>query len=118
MSAGVILGTIGIVAAVIGLGVLIDRKWSILPRKGELAKIDPKAPAPDPAGTTPGAALRLTQAKLERALEAQRCTACQGRLAAGPGETVRYGAGELQVFRLTCSKCGASRALYVDVVAA
>jgi hypothetical protein len=114
----VILGTIGIVAAMIGLGVLIDRKWSILPRPGELAKIDPKAPPPDPPGTAPGAALRLTEKKLERARESQRCAACKARLTAGPGETIRFGDRQLQVFRMTCENCGATRALYVEVVAA
>ena len=116
MTPGVILGTIGIVAAVIGLGVLIDRKWSILPRPGELAQADAKAPPPDPPGTAPGAALRLTEKKLERALESQRCAACKARVTAGPGETIRFGDKELRVFRLTCGKCGAGRALYVDVI--
>jgi hypothetical protein len=118
MSAGVILGTIGIVLAVVGIGVLVDRRWSILPRPGELAKLDPAAPLPDPPGTVAAAPLRLTPKKLARALDAQHCGTCHSRLAAGPGEQIRYGERELQVFRLTCAACGTSRGLYVDVVAA
>src|SRR5258705_3968164 len=117
MSAGVILGTIGIVGAVVAVGMLIDRRWSILPRPGELAAIDPKAPQPDPPGTAPGTALRLTPSKLAAALGAQRCT-CKARMTAGPGEPIRFGDRELALYRLTCATCGATRALYVDVVTA
>ena|SRR5689334_13803990 len=116
MSAGVILGTIGIVGVVVTLGILIDRRWSILPRPGELAQLDPKAPKPDPPGTTPATALRLTPRKLTAALAAQRCTDCNSRLTAGAGDPIRLGDRALTVYRLTCSKCGASRALYIEPV--
>lgn len=120
MSGAVILGTLGIVAGVIVAGMLIDRRWSILPRKGELATIDakPPPPAPEPPGTVPAAALRITPRKLEKALVAQRCVACKARLDAGPGEPIRYANRELQVFRMTCANCGAGRGLYVDIVPA
>jgi hypothetical protein len=116
MSAGVILGTIGIVGVVVTLGMLIDRRWSILPRPGELAKIDPKAPKPDPPGTSATAALRLTPRKLTAALAAQRCAECNARLTAGPGEPIRLGDRSLTVYRLTCPSCGATRALYIEPV--
>lgn len=118
MSAGVIIGTLGIVGVVVALGMLIDRKWSILPRPGELAQIDPKAPKPDPPGTTPATALRLTPKKLVAALAAQRCAECNARLTAGDGEPIRLGDRALTVYRLTCPACSTGRALYVDVIAA
>lgn len=117
MSAGVIFGTIGIVGVVITLGVLIDRRWSILPRPGELAKLDPKAPKPDPPGTSATAALRLTPRKLTAALAAQRCVDCNSRLTAGPGDPIRLGDRALTVYRLTCDKCGGGRALYIEPAA-
>lgn len=127
MSTGAILGTIGIVIAVVAIGVLIDRRWGILPRPGELAaageanakgkaKDKDKAVAPEPPGTVAAAPLRLTPKKLAAALTAQRCAGCGARVDAGPGEPIRYADAELQLFRLTCAQCGAGRGLYVVVV--
>jgi len=116
MSYGLVLGTIGVVAVVVGLGLLVDRRWSILPRPGELAAADPKAPAPDPPGTAASAPMRLTPKKLIRALDAQRCAACGARAVADAGEPIRYADRELRLYRLGCAACGAARSLYVDVV--
>jgi hypothetical protein len=118
MSIGVVLGTLAIVAGVIALGVVIDRRWSILPRKGEYAKAAAAraAPPPDPPGTTPAAALRVPMARLPRLLAAQRCASCKKRIAGSPddGEQIVLGERALVVFRLTCASCRASRALYVE----
>jgi hypothetical protein len=121
MSTGAILGTIGIVIAVVAIGALIDRRWGILPRPGELAaagdgKTKGKPAAPQPPGTAAAAPLRLTPKKLAAALTAQRCAGCGARVDAGPGEPIRYADAELQLFRLTCAQCGAGRGLYVVVV--
>jgi|SRR5688572_2401837 hypothetical protein len=122
MSTGAILGTIGIVIAVVAIGMLIDRRWGILPRPGELAAAgDAKAKAktaaaPEPPGTAAAAPMRLTPKKLAAALTAQRCAGCGARVDAGPGEPIRYADAELQLFRLTCAQCGAARGLYVAVV--
>jgi hypothetical protein len=117
MSVGVVLGTLAVVAAVIAIGVLIDRRWSILPRPEELRDEGAPKPPPDPPGTVASAPLRLTARKLSRALVAQRCVTCRTRLEAGPGEPIRFAGKELQLFRMTCGTCGAGRGLYVEQVA-
>jgi hypothetical protein len=111
----VILGTIGVVAVVVIVGMWVDRRWGILPRPGELAAVE-KAEPPDPPGTVASAPLRLTPKKLARALVAQKCAGCGARVAASEGEPVRYGAHELRLYRLTCPACGVGRGLYVNVV--
>ena len=118
MSAGAIIGTIAIVLAIIALGVWLDRRRvSILPRPGELGG-DAKPPPPlDPPGTAAAAALRLSRRRLDKAITGQHCTACRGMMTPGPAEPIRFGDKQLQLFPLTCGKCGAARGLYVDVVA-
>ena len=114
MSAATVLGTLGVVAAVIVIGVLLDRRFSLVPRPEEVRELG--KPPPDPPGTVASAPLRLTPRKLARALLGQYCVACKTRLDAGPGEPVRLAGKELQLYRMTCSKCGAGRGLYVEPV--
>jgi hypothetical protein len=113
MSIGIALGTMAVVAAVIALGVVIDRRFSLLPRPGELRALD--APPPDPPGSTPAAALRVPAPRLSRVLSGQRCTSCKRRVTAGDGSPIRLGDHALAVYKLTCPACATSRALYVDV---
>jgi hypothetical protein len=117
MSSGVLLGTLGVIAAVIVIGVWIDRKVSIVPRPEALRDAGTARPPPDPPGTVAAAPLRLTGKKLARALVAQRCVACRTRLEPGPGESIRFAGKELLLFRMTCAGCGVGRGLYVEPVA-
>jgi hypothetical protein len=117
MTIGVVLGTLGVVAAVVVIGMLIDRKVSLLPRPEELREMDAPKPPPEPPGTVASAPLRLTARRLAKALVAQRCVTCRTRLDAGPGVPIRFSGKELQLFRLTCAKCGTGRGLYVEQVA-
>jgi hypothetical protein len=118
MTIGVVLGTLAVVGAVVVIGVLIDRRVSLLPRPEELRELDaPPKPPPDPPGTVASAPLRLTARKLAKALVAQRCVTCRTRLDASPGEAIRFSGKELQLFRLTCATCGTGRGLYVEQVA-
>jgi hypothetical protein len=121
VTAGVVIGTLAIVAGVIAIGVLIDRKWSLLPRKGEHARVAAAraAPPPDPPGTTPATALRVPESRLTRLLDGQRCAACKKRIdVPAGGEPVKLGDRNLVVYRLTCPSCSASRALYVETAGA
>ena len=58
----IVLGTIAIVAAVIVVGVIVDRKIGILPRPKELAnyRVDVVRKKPEPAGETAATAIRAT----------------------------------------------------------
>ena len=121
MSLAAILGTVGIVGAVVAIGVVIDRRWPLLPRQDAFAAINATHATrarqpPSPPGTVASAALRATGPHLAHALGAQRCATCTGRLDAGPSAPVRYGERELQLFRLTCGTCHTGRGLYVELI--
>ena len=69
-------------------------------------------------GRTAETALRITEANLAGAIHAQRCATCRGKLGAVPEEDVRFDDRELHVIRLSCARCGKTRALYVDATPA
>lgn len=107
-----ILGTILVVLATMGLGVLVDRKWSILPRKERML------PAPRPAlpghapGEAPATALTMTSGELE-ALRRTRCPACKGDTDVLADDRVVYDGRELLVVHTRCRRCARVRATYV-----
>ncbi|HUJ61513.1 MAG TPA: hypothetical protein VLX92_23570 [Kofleriaceae bacterium] len=111
MTPWVVLGTIAIVAAMIGGGVLLDRRIGVLPRPRELAAPPDRGPHHAP-GEAPETALA---GPLDRRRHGQRCPACRARMSCDPAsdQVVRYGDRELVVIALVCPKCAAHRGLYV-----
>jgi len=108
-----VLGTLGIVAAVVTAGVLLDRRFALLPRPRELLeagkpgmKLPPYAP-----GEAPETALATPPAKV-------RCRVCRrealptGEGGEGGADRVTYGDRELVVRRYRCPRCAAITAVY------
>lgn len=108
----VVLGTLAIVTAMIGLGLALDRWIGLLPRPEELTAGQRPPPALPAAGETAGAAIRATSAARGRVLARQRC--CAVTMTAGAEDTVVLAGRRLVVVRLTCAVCGAHRPIYFE----
>jgi hypothetical protein len=107
-----VIGTILIVAASIGTGVVVDRKWSVLPRKGQLA--GPPAPKQlDAPGAAPASAIAAGPGEIELLRRGQKCSCRTAMDVAADGDRVTYEGHELRVLRFACPRCGATRSLYV-----
>lgn len=102
-----ILGTLGIVVAVVALGVAVDRRFPLLPRPRVRRRLEAPAPAP---GTTPATAVPAG-ARHDR-LGPPRC--CGAGMAAAGEEPIVYDGRALLIVRLRCPRCGATRSLYID----
>jgi RNase P subunit RPR2 len=113
----IVLGTIAIVLITIAVGVLVDRKHSILPKPTELMvdKKPPPQPATHGAGEAPATAIRTRASQLAK-LRAQRCPTCRAEMRNDADDTVRYDERELIVLHFTCPACAARRTLYVERV--
>ncbi|MBA3392408.1 MAG: hypothetical protein H0T89_07175 [Deltaproteobacteria bacterium] len=115
-----IVGTIAIVLGAIGIGVVVDRKWHILPRKDRLqAASRPRLAAAvkaaiHAAGEAPGTA-RAARASELPTLRARRCATCHAPTEPQPDDHVMYDGRELLVLHDRCTRCDHVRATYVDV---
>jgi hypothetical protein len=113
---GTIVGTVAIVLIVVVVGVLFDRKHSVLPRPEELAAQNKPARPPSPAyaaGEAPSTAIRAREAQVGK-LRVQRCPACRAEMRNDADDTVRYNEREQLVLHFTCPACAAKRVLYVE----
>ncbi len=109
----IVLGTIAIVAGVIIVGVIVDRKIGILPRPEEL-RDSHKPRTAYAAGEAPATAIRATAERLANLRASRRCTTCREKASCEAEERVRYDDRELLVLRFRCGTCGESRAVYID----
>jgi hypothetical protein len=109
-----VVGTLVIVAIVVVLGVLADRRFGILPRGDRLRPEPPRKPAlAFQAGEAPATALAPNAAALARLRAVTpRCGADGAAMTPSPDDTVRYNDRELLVLRFRCPQCGAARAIY------
>ena len=108
-----IIGTLLIVLATIGVGLLVDRKWSILPRKERLLEAGRRPQLPGHApGEAPATALELSPGELET-LRRKRCDACRGETDALADDHVTYDDHDLRVVHSRCRRCGKARSTYV-----
>ncbi len=111
------LGTLAIVGVVILIGLWIDRRVSLLPRKEDLIEAGRKKPlgSDHEVGTAPVTALACEVARIPRVVAQQRC-ACKARAMEQLGEDdVRYGGKVLRAVRLRCTACDARSALYFEL---
>jgi hypothetical protein len=115
MMIGTILGTIAIVLITVAVGLLIDRKHSILPKPSEIAaepKPEPKV-ATHAAGEAPATAIRARDSQVVK-LREQRCVTCRAVMTNLDDDTVRYNERELLVLHFSCTKCATKRSLFVE----
>lgn len=111
------LGTLAIVAVFVGVGLLIDRRWSVLPRKEELIEAGRKKPlgSDHEVGLAPATALACEPSRLPKVIAQQRC-ACKARAMEQVSEDdVRYADRTLRAVKLRCGACGAHRHLYFEL---
>lgn len=114
MTAGAILGTVALVVVTIAVGVMIDRKRSLVPKPSELAPPERKKPVITyAAGEAPATAIRARAAQLDR-LRVQRCSGCRAEMRTGNDDIVRYDGRELLVLSFDCPACSTKRTLYVE----
>ncbi|MCB9560821.1 MAG: hypothetical protein H6708_10480 [Kofleriaceae bacterium] len=110
------LGTLAVVGVFVGLGLWLDRRVSVLPRKEELIEAGRPRPlgADHEVGQAPHTALGCDRARMARVAGAQRC-ACKRMMTPQPEDEVRFGDRTLAVVRVACPTCGATRTLYFDL---
>jgi hypothetical protein len=102
-----VLGTLGVVAAVIAAGVLVDRRFGILPRPRELREADkPGLKLPPHA---PGEA---PETALDEPPRAVRCRECRRTMRLEGESRATYGDRELVIRRYRCARCEATTAIY------
>lgn len=102
-----VLGTLGIVAAAIAIGVLADRRFGLLPRPRELLeagrpglKLPPHAPGEAP------------ETALDAPPRTVRCHACRRRALPDGDSRATYGDRALVVRRYRCPCCAAITTIY------
>ncbi len=106
-----VIGTLLVVAASIGAGVIVDRKWALLPRKKQLAGAQQKQLGSP--GSEPATAIAGSVGELEQLRRTQRCSCRTVMGVAADGDRVTYDGRELRVLRFACGKCGEMRSVYV-----
>lgn len=117
----VVLGTAGLVAAFVVVGVMVDRRAPMLPATTDGAGARPdELPEPPPRPrVTPGesaAAAVKVPANWRDKLAAGSCT-CGQPLAIASDEGIRFDGRVLVVVRLACASCGHTRSVYLEPAA-
>jgi len=108
----IVLGTIAIVSATIGLGVAADRKWGLLPRAKELDEPRPRLSG-HAAGEAPETAIAASPMALEKLRRDQRCPACRSPMDARADDRVTYDNRELIILHFQCPRDATKLSLYV-----
>lgn len=117
MTIGVVVGTIAIVAVVIVIGVLIDRRFRLLPAKEDFETDRDrkrKEVASHAAGEAAATALRVRAAQVDKLRTSQRCASCRAVMRNDADDAVRYDKADLLVLHFTCPSCAQTRTLYVE----
>jgi len=111
-----VIGTILIVLGTVGIGLLIDRKWDVIPRKQKLLEAGRRGLALPgyAAGEAPATAIEVGPGALEQ-LRRKTCEACRGETDALADDRVTYDDRELLVVHARCRRCGRARSTYVFV---
>lgn len=115
----IVLGTIAIVAAAVGIGLVLEKKIGFIVGPKDLeteAQRKRKQLVSHAAGEAPATALRVRDVQIAKLRTTQRCASCRGAMAGADDDTVHYDGRELLVMHFTCAACGTTRALYIDRV--
>jgi phage FluMu protein Com len=110
-----ILGTIGIVLATIVTGLLVDRRWSLLPRTDELlaaGKPRPLLPGHG-AGESAGTAIAASPGDLLTLRRKQRCPRCKAEMTATADDRATYDHQDLLVLTFACPRCQTVKNIYI-----
>jgi phage FluMu protein Com len=110
-----VIGSIGIVVATVVAGMLVDRRWSLLPRKEELqlaAGQRPLLPGHG-EGEAPATAIAASIGEIERLRRKQKCPRCKLDLDSAADDAVTYDGHPLRVLRFACPRCAGIRSVYV-----
>ena len=111
-----VLGTLGITLATIVVGLLADRRWSLIPRKETLLEAG-KAMA-QLAGQVPGGAAATaisgSPGDIEMLRRKQRCPNCRTEMKAIADDHVAHDEEQLLVLRFSCARCTTQRSIYVN----
>lgn len=108
-----IVGTIAIVAVMIAIGVIVDRKLGIRPEQLAASSSRPLITIHE-IGEAPATALRATEAQLAKLRSSLHCKACRSLLEAdGTDHDVRYAGEAMRVLGFRCPQCATRRPLYV-----
>jgi hypothetical protein len=113
----VIVGTIVIVGATVGIGLWLDKKVGFIAGPEDFETDEQRARkkrVAHAAGEAPATALRLRDAQLASLRVAQRCPSCRDVMREDGESAVRYNDTELHVLHFTCARCGSVRSLYVE----
>lgn len=101
----VVLGTIGIVGAMIAVGFGLDR-WLGALKKPEQLEADKlrerRKRLSHGAGEAPATALRVREAQIANLRTSQRCTSCRAVMSGDTDDTARYDGVDLLVLHFTC----------------
>jgi hypothetical protein len=107
-----VLGTIGVVSATIVAGVLVDRKWGLLPRPAEL--LAPRALPGHAPGEAPATALAAGAMEIEKLRRNRRCRRCKGALDGLADDAVAYDGKQLTVLQFRCPRCEDKTFVYIS----
>ncbi len=113
-----IIGTIAIVAVMIGIGVIVNRKLAIEPEElaGTRAKPAKVLIAAHEIGEAPATALRASEAQVAKLKPSLPCKTCRSLLEPdGTDEEVRYDGEPMRVLGFRCPHCKTKRALYIRI---
>jgi hypothetical protein len=115
MMLSAIIGTIVIVLITIAVGLVLDRKTSLVPKPEELAT-PPKRATTHGAGEAPATALRAGEVALANLRKGQRCPACRSEMtyAESADDHVRYNERDMLVLHFTCPRCATKKVIYVE----
>jgi hypothetical protein len=109
----IVIGTIAIVLATVSAGVLLDRRFGLLPRKQLPA--GPRHSLPGHAeGEAAATAILVSVGELER-LRRRKCPSCTTLMDVGAESAVQYEGRELRVLSFRCPQCQKHQALYVEL---
>ncbi len=112
----VVIGTLAIVGVTIVIGVFVDRRFALLPRREALEAAKRPALPGHLAGEAPSTAIRARDAQLARLRAGQRCPSCRSEMTGLRDDIVRYDNRDLYLLRFECPRCRIERSLYVQPV--
>jgi hypothetical protein len=101
-----VLGALGVIAAVIGAGIRVDRKLGLLPRPAALRESRAPRLPPHAPGESPETALAAAPRDV-------RCRACRRRTRLDGEDRATFDGRELVIQRYRCLRCATVTTRYL-----